>query len=170
MVGFSFSLFFIVETDILILFRNAPYALGIRTVAIPLAAGNTVILKGSELSPKCFWAIGDVFRQAGLPAGCLNVLYHRTSDASEVTTALIAHPAVRKITYTGSTTVGSIVAGVAAKYVKPVLLELGGKASVIVLDDANLENAAMASTVGAFLNVRPHPFCKVFIWEGMLFY
>lgn len=133
--------------------RNAPYILGVRAVAIPLAAGNTTILKGSELSPKCFWAIGDIFRQAGLPAGCLNILYHKPSDAAEITTTLIAHPAVRKISFTGSTNVGSIIAATAGKYIKPVLLELGGKASAVVLDDADLEKAAMGCTLGSFLHV-----------------
>lgn len=133
--------------------RNAPYILGVRAVAIPLAAGNTTILKGSELSPKCFWAIGDCLREGGLPAGCVNVLYHQASDATEVTTALIAHPAVRKINFTGSTRVGSIIASTAGKYVKPVLLELGGKASAIVLDDANLEKAAFTCALGAFMHV-----------------
>jgi len=133
--------------------RNAPFILGTRAVAIPLAAGNTTVLKGSELSPKCFWALVDVFRQAGLPKGCINLVYHRTSDAAEVTTALIAHPAVRKINFTGSTQVGSIVASTAGKYVKPVLLELGGKASAIVLDDADLNKAAMGCVMGAFMNV-----------------
>lgn len=76
-----------------------------------------------------------------------------------MTSTLIAHPAIRKITYTGSTTVGSIIAGMAAKHTKPVLLELGGKAAAIVLDDADLEKAAMACTVGAFLHVsRGGPF------------
>ncbi|PWY72370.1 aldehyde dehydrogenase [Aspergillus heteromorphus CBS 117.55] len=131
---------------------NAPYILGTRAVALPLAAGNTTILKGSELAPKCFWAIGDVFREAGLPAGCVNILFHKTSDAAAVTTALIAHPAVRKINFTGSTTVGSIVASTAGKHVKPVLLELGGKASAIVLDDANVEKAAMGCALGAFMH------------------
>ncbi|RDW93556.1 aldehyde dehydrogenase [Aspergillus mulundensis] len=131
---------------------NAPFILGTRSIALPLAAGNTTILKGSELSPKCFWLIGDVLREAGLPAGCLNVIYHRTSDAPAVTNALIAHPDVRKISFTGSTLVGSIIASTAGKYIKPVLLELGGKASAIVLDDANLEKAAMGCTLGAFLN------------------
>lgn len=138
--------------------RNAPYILGTRSVALPLAAGNTAILKGSELSPRCFWAIGDIFREAGLPAGCLNVLYHQTSHASAVTTALIAHPAVRKISFTGSTAVGGIVASTAGRYVKPVLLELGGKASAIVLDDANLEKAATCCALGAFMHVRYHSF------------
>ncbi|KAK5703306.1 hypothetical protein LTS12_028338 [Elasticomyces elasticus] len=132
---------------------NAPYILGTRAVAIPLAAGNTTILKGSELSPKCFWAIGDIFREAGLPAGCLNVLYHRPSDAARITTALIAHPAVRKVSFTGSTNVGSIIAATAGKYIKPVLLELGGKASSIVLDDADLEKAAKCCALGSFLHV-----------------
>ena len=133
--------------------RNAPYILGMRTVCIPLAAGNTVILKGSELSPKCFWAIGDVFRQAGLPAGCLNVLYDRPCDAAVITLALIADSRVRKITYTGSTRIGKIIATYAAKFVKPVLLELGGKCGAIVLDDADLVKAAEDCALGAFLHV-----------------
>ncbi|BCS23854.1 aldehyde dehydrogenase [Aspergillus puulaauensis] len=131
---------------------NAPFILGTRAVALPLAAGNTAILKGSELSPKCFWAIGDVFREAGLPAGCLSVIYHKTADAPAVTNALIAHPDVRKISFTGSTNVGSIIASTAGKYIKPVLLELGGKASAIVLDDADLEKAATGCALGALLH------------------
>ncbi|KAJ5398867.1 hypothetical protein N7465_009356 [Penicillium sp. CMV-2018d] len=131
---------------------NAPFILGTRAIALPLAAGNTVVLKGSELSPKCFWALGDIFRQAGLPAGCLNVIFHQTSDAPAVTNALIAHPAVRKVNFTGSTMVGSIIASTAGKYIKPVLLELGGKASAIVLDDANLDKAAMNCAIGSFMH------------------
>ncbi|KAJ5236505.1 hypothetical protein N7489_006596 [Penicillium chrysogenum] len=131
---------------------NAPFILGTRAVALPLAAGNTVVLKGSELSPKCFWALGDIFRQAGLPAGCLNVVFHQPSDAPAVTNALIAHQAVRKVNFTGSTMVGSIIASTAGKYIKPVLLELGGKASAIVLDDANLDKAAMNCAIGSFMH------------------
>ncbi|KAL2871091.1 aldehyde dehydrogenase [Aspergillus lucknowensis] len=131
---------------------NAPYILGTRAVALPLAAGNTAILKGSELSPRCFWVLGDIYREAGLPAGCLNVIYHQTSDAASVTNALISHPDVRKISFTGSTNVGSIIASIAGKYIKPVLLELGGKASAIVLDDANLDRAAMCCALGSFMH------------------
>jgi acyl-CoA reductase-like NAD-dependent aldehyde dehydrogenase len=83
----------------------------------------------------------------------LNVIYHRSSDAAAVTNALIAHPDVRKISFTGSTIVGSIIASTAGKYIKPVLLELGGKASAIVLDDANLEKAAMGCALGSFMHV-----------------
>ncbi|KAJ5267108.1 hypothetical protein N7478_009916 [Penicillium angulare] len=131
---------------------NAPYILGTRAVALPLAAGNTTILKGSELSPKCFWAIGDAFRQAGLPDGCLNVLYSRPSDAPEVTETLIAHPAVRKLSFTGSTVVGRKVALIAAQHIKPVILELGGKAPTVVLEDADIEKAALGATLGSFIH------------------
>lgn len=127
--------------------------LGARSVAFALATGNTTVLKGSELSPRVFWALGDVFRQAGLPNGCLNVIYHRTADAAAVTESLIAHPAIKKINFTGSTIVGSIIASVAGKHVKPLLLELGGKASAIVLKDADLKKAATACVLGAFIHV-----------------
>jgi acyl-CoA reductase-like NAD-dependent aldehyde dehydrogenase len=132
--------------------RNAPYILGVRSVLYALAAGNTCILKGSELSPRCFWAIGSVLHDAGLPPGALNVLYHRTEDAAQITTALIQHPAVKKVNFTGSTAVGRIVAQTAGKHLKPVLMELGGKASAIVLDDANLDKAATQCALGAFLH------------------
>ncbi|PLB45591.1 aldehyde dehydrogenase [Aspergillus steynii IBT 23096] len=131
---------------------NAPYILGTRSVALALAAGNTTVLKGSELSPKCFWAIGDAFRQAGLPDGALNVIYSRPQDAVEVTTALIAHPALRKLSFTGSTAVGRKIGVIAAQHIKPVILELGGKAPTIVLEDANLEKAALGAVLGSFIH------------------
>ena len=137
------------------LFRNAPFILGVREAALAVAAGNTMILKGAELAPKGYWAIGDMFRQAGLPPGCVNILFHRTSDAAEVTEALIAAPEIQKVCFIGSTAIGRIVATTASKYLKPVMLELGGKGSCIVLEDANLEKAAHACTLGAFLHVRP---------------
>lgn len=138
------------------IFRNAPYILGFRAVAYALAGGNTTVLKGPELAPRCFWAIGDIFKQAGLPDGCLNVLSVRAQDAAEVVTAMIEHPAVRKINYTGSTAVGSIIAATAGKNLKPVLMELGGKASAIVLKDADLERAATGCARGAFVHVSTH--------------
>jgi len=131
---------------------NAPYILGTRSIAYPLAAGNTVILKGSEFSPRVFWALASCFNNAGLPAGALNVLFHRPADAAEITTALIAHKYVRKINFTGSTPVGSIIAQTAGKYIKPVLLELGGKAPAIVCADADLKKAALQCVLGAFFH------------------
>ncbi|PFH61047.1 hypothetical protein XA68_18364 [Ophiocordyceps unilateralis] len=131
---------------------NGTYALGLRAVSYALAAGNTAILKGAEFSPKCHWAVADVFREAGLPDGCLNLLFHSPSDAGSITNALVAHPLVKKVNFTGSSRVGRIVASTAGKHLKPVLLELGGKASAVVLRDADLERAAFHCVKGAFLN------------------
>lgn len=133
--------------------RNAPYHLGLRSITFALATGNTTILKGPEFSPKCYWAIVDVFREAGLPEGCLNLLLHRPSDAASVTEALIAAPEVKKVNFTGSSMVGSVIASLAGKYLKPSLMELGGKASAIVLADADLDKAALHCARGAFMNV-----------------
>ncbi|KAH8703030.1 putative aldehyde dehydrogenase [Talaromyces proteolyticus] len=131
---------------------NAPYHLGLRSITFALAAGNTAILKGPELSPKCYWAFVDVFREAGLPDGTLNLLFHRPADAGPVTEMLISHPHVKKINFTGSTKVGSIISATAGKHLKPVLMELGGKANAIVLKDADIEKAALHCANGAFLN------------------
>ena len=91
-------------------------------------------------------------QEAGLPAGVLNVIFHRTQDAAEVTSAIIEHPFVKKINYTGSTATGSIVAAQAGKHLKPLLMELGGKAPALVLKDANIEKAAHGCALGAFLH------------------
>ena len=102
------------------------------------------------MSPRCFWAIGSILTAAGLPDGVVNVIFHRPQDAPEVTSAIIEHPFVKKINFTGSTATGSIIAAQAGKHLKPVLMELGGKAPAIVLKDANLEKAAEGCAVGAF--------------------
>ena len=120
---------------------NAPVILGVRAIAMPLACGNTVVLKASELCPATHRLIGKVLREAGLPKGVVNVVTNAPDDAGKVVEALIAHPAVRRINFTGSTRVGRIIAETAARYLKPVLLELGGKAPLIVLDDADLDEA-----------------------------
>ena len=131
---------------------NAPYILGTRAFLYAIAAGNTVVLKGSELCPRTFWAIGSVLKQAGLPDGILSVIYHQTSDAAAVANAIIEHSSVRKVNFTGSTMTGSIIAAKAGKELKPVLMELGGKASAIVCEDADLANAAMQVALGSFLH------------------
>ena len=114
--------------------------------------GNTVILKGPEAAPATYWALASILHKAGLPAGALNTLYHRPADASQVTNALIAHPSIKKINFTGSTNVGSIIAGLAGKNLKPTVMELGGKAPSIVCEDANIQTAALQTTLGAFLH------------------
>ncbi|KAJ5625502.1 hypothetical protein N7510_001811 [Penicillium lagena] len=131
---------------------NAPYVFGIRSAACALAAGNTTILKSSELTPRCYWAIGRAFEDAGLPAGCLNILSCRPQDAPEVVNAMIEHPAVRKINFTGSTVVGRKIARACGQSLKPCLMELGGKNSSIVCADADLKTAVQGVLAGAFLN------------------
>lgn len=131
---------------------NAPVILGVRAIATPLACGNTVILKASEICPGTHHLIGAVLREAGMPAGAVNVITNAPEDAAKIVETLIAHTAVRRINFTGSTRVGRIIAETAARYLKPVLLELGGKASLVVLDDADLDAAVAASAFGAFMN------------------
>jgi len=131
---------------------NAPVILGVRAVAMPLACGNTVVLKASEMCPGTHRLIGTVLQEAGLPPGVLNVVTNAPKDAGSVVEALIAHKAVRRVNFTGSSRVGRIVARKCAEHLKPVLLELGGKSPLIVLDDADLEEAVAAAAFGAFAN------------------
>jgi len=131
---------------------NAPVILGTRALAMPLACGNTVVLKASELCPGTHRLIAEALIDAGLPPGVVNVVTNAPADAAKVVEALIAHPAVRRVNFTGSTKVGRIIAETAARYLKPVLLELGGKAPMLVLEDADLDEAVKAAAFGAFMN------------------
>ncbi len=131
---------------------NAPVILGTRAVAMPLACGNTVVLKASELCPATHRLIGAVLMQAGVPDGVINVVTNAPEDAAAVVHTLIEHPAVKRINFTGSTRVGKIIAEAAARVLKPVLLELGGKAPLVVLDDADIDAAVDAAAFGAFMN------------------
>jgi benzaldehyde dehydrogenase (NAD) len=131
---------------------NAPIILGVRALAVPLACGNTVILKSSEVCPQTHALIGAVLVEAGLGHGIVNVLSTDLKDAGPVTEALISHPAVKRINFTGSTRVGRLLAETAARYLKPILLELGGKAPLIVLADADVDAAVNATVFGAFAN------------------
>lgn len=131
---------------------NAPVILGVRAVATPLACGNTVVLKASETCPRTHFLIGETLREAGFPAGVVNVVSNAPEDAQAVVNALIDHPAVRRINFTGSTRVGRLVAERAGRQLKPVLLELGGKAPLLVLADADLDEAVKAAAFGAFFN------------------
>ena len=131
---------------------NAPVILGVRAVAMAIACGNTVVLKASELSPFIHRAIGDALTEAGLPPGVVNIVTNAPEDAAAIVAALIAAPEVKHVNFTGSTRVGRIIAMTAAEHLKPVLLELGGKAPLIVLDDADLDGAVNAAAFGAFMN------------------
>jgi len=121
-------------------------------VLFPIAAGNTAILKGSETCPRTVWGLCSVFQEAGLPAGVLNLVVHEPANAAAITEMIIADPNIRKINFTGSTMVGRIISKLAGEHLKPLLLELGGKASAIVWEDADLDNAAVQCALGAFLN------------------
>jgi acyl-CoA reductase-like NAD-dependent aldehyde dehydrogenase len=131
---------------------NAPVILGVRSIAVPLAIGNTVILKASEICPGVQALIADCLVEAGVPDGAINVITHAPADGPKVVEALIAHPAVRRVNFTGSTRVGRIIGETAAKYLKPAVLELGGKAPMVVLDDANLDDAVDGAAFGAFMH------------------
>ena len=131
---------------------NAPVILGVRAVATALACGNTVVLKASEVCPHTHYLIGVALREAGFPPGVVNVVTNAPRDAAEVVNALIDHPAVRRVNFTGSTKVGRLIAERAARQLKPVLLELGGKAPLLVLKDADLDEAVKAAAFGAFFN------------------
>jgi len=131
---------------------NAPIILGVRALALPLACGNTVILKASEVCPATHRLIGAVLQEAGLGEGVVNVITNDAPDSQAVVEALAAHPAVRRINFTGSTRVGRIIAQIGARHLKPVLLELGGKAPLVVLDDADVDAAVNATVFGAFAN------------------
>jgi len=131
---------------------NAPVILAIRAIAMPLACGNTVVLKASELCPATHRLLGQVMNDAGLGDGVVNVVTNAPDDAPAVVAALVQHPAVARINFTGSTRVGRIVGQLAAAVMKPVLLELGGKAPMIVLEDADLDEAVASAAFGAFMN------------------
>ncbi|OBQ75392.1 aldehyde dehydrogenase [Mesorhizobium erdmanii] len=131
---------------------NAPVILGTRAVAMPIACGNTVVLKASEMCPGTHRLIGQVLVEAGLPKGVINVVTNDPRDAAGIVETLVAHPAVKRVNFTGSTKVGRIIAELAGRHLKPALLELGGKAPLLVLDDADIDAAVNAATFGAFMH------------------
>ncbi|RJL01146.1 aldehyde dehydrogenase family protein, partial [Paracoccus aestuarii] len=102
--------------------------------------------------PATHMAIGEAFRRAGFPPGVLNVVTNAPDDAAAVVEALVGDDRVRHVNFTGSTKVGRIIARLAAEGLKPALLELGGKAPLIVLDDADVDAAVNGAAFGAFMN------------------
>jgi salicylaldehyde dehydrogenase len=130
---------------------NGTVVLAARAIAYPLVCGNSVVFRGSEASPRTHALVSEALVEAGFPAGVLNYLSNSPQSAPEVVDALIAHKAIRRINFTGSTRVGRIVAEKAAKQLKRCLLELGGKSPLVVLDDANVDEAVKAAVFGSFL-------------------
>jgi vanillin dehydrogenase len=130
----------------------APVILGVRAIAAPLACGNTVILRSSEVCPRTHSLIVEVMNEAGFPKGVVNLISNAPEDAPKIVASLIAHPAVKRVNFTGSSRVGREIAKLCAEHLKPVLLELGGKAPLVVLADADLDAAVDAAIFGAFAN------------------
>jgi len=132
---------------------NAALILSARSIAAPLVFGNTVVLKPSEESPwvgGLLWA--EIFEEAGLPPGVLNVVTHGPGGAAAIGDELVENARVRRINFTGSTATGRHLAEAAGRHLKRVVLELGGQNPLIVLADADLDYAVSASAFGAFLH------------------
>jgi betaine-aldehyde dehydrogenase len=128
---------------------NFPFPIATWKVAPALAAGNCVVLKPSRQSPLTALRLGELALEAGLPPGVLQVL---SGSGEAMGDALVKHPLVRKISFTGSTSVGSRIMELAAKNIKRVSLELGGKSPNIVFADADIEKAAASSPMSVFAN------------------
>lgn len=126
---------------------NSPIASEMQKIAPAIAAGNAVILKPAEATPLMALELARIFEQAGLPAGLLSVL---PGKGSVIGDALARHPRVRKISFTGGTNTGRHLAHVAAEKLIPASLELGGKSPTIVLEDADIEQAARDICYGIF--------------------
>lgn len=137
--------------------RNAPPIFTVRAAATAIAAGCTTIIKSSEHTPATVNFVAKAFYDAGLPAGVFNVIHTRRESAAEVVSAMIKEHAVRKVNFTGSATVGRQIAGLCGQSLKPCLMELGGKNSAIVCDDAEMDGTGV-DTIGevfrsSFMNV-----------------
>lgn len=131
---------------------NAPITLAVRALAAPLACGNSAVFKASELCPETHLLLVDILNGTGLPEGVIGAVANPPDRSEVVVEALIAHPAIRRVNFTGSSRVGREIARMAARYLKRCLLELSSKASMIVLEDADLDSAASAAAFGAFFN------------------
>ena len=128
---------------------NVPLAKGVRLSAIPLAFGNPVVMLPSEEAPMMALRLARLYAEAGLPAGCFNVV---TGFGHEIGDDLTGHPLVRTISFTGSTRVGAHIREIAARGGKRVTLELGGKSPLVILDVADLDRAVPAAIQGSFAN------------------
>ena len=133
---------------------NAPVQLAIRAVGYALIAGNTVLVKASEYSPASQRIVMDLMLEAGLPPKAMSFLVFSRKSAADLTSRIIARDEVRRVSFTGSHVVGRIIAGQCGQHSKQCILELGGKAPVIVSKHAleNLESAAWGVVYGALIH------------------
>ncbi|CAI6329495.1 unnamed protein product [Periconia digitata] len=131
---------------------NGAVILPLRAMSMALAAGCTVVVKASELCPQTHHLIRECFEEAGIPNGVINMIQAKRDMAAAVTEAVVAHKATRKIDFIGSAAVGRQIGQLAARYLKPVLMELGGKGPALVLADADLQKAAQLCATGAVVD------------------
>lgn len=132
---------------------NFPVLLTARGIAFAIAAGNTVVLKPSEETPFCGGLLfAEVFEEAGVPGGVLNVVTCSRKSVVEVGDELIENPLVKGISFTGSTAVGRQIGARAGAHLKKCCLELGGKDALIVCDDADMDRATAAANFGSFMH------------------
>ena len=132
---------------------NFPVLLTARGLAFAIAAGNTVVLKPSEETPYCGGLLfAELFEEAGVPPGVLNVVTCSRENVAGVGEELIEHPLVKGISFTGSTPVGRQIAAKAGAHLKKCCMELGGKDSLIICDDADMERATSAANFGSFMH------------------
>jgi len=136
---------------------NYPISMITRKVAPALAAGCTIVVKPAEQTPLCAMAVFRILDEVGVPPGVANLV--TTADPATVADVLLDDPAVRKITFTGSTEVGKMIAARAAATMKRVSLELGGHAPFLVFDDADVEHAAKGAALAKFLNTGQACIC-----------
>lgn len=150
----------------LIIAANTPVANVAWKVFPALICGNTAVLKSAEDTPATAWIFGEIAREAGLPAGVLNIVHGLGEEAGA---ALTAHPGVGVISFTGSSYVGKLVHAAAGKRLARVSLELGGKNALLVCDDADLENAAKWVLLSAFSNAgqRCAAASRVLVFAGI---
>ncbi|WRT70300.1 uncharacterized protein IL334_007298 [Kwoniella shivajii] len=131
---------------------NYPLTLALRSIAYPLACGNTVLLRASPLLPQFYQLLNPLFEDAGLPKGVLQTLNFSDKDVPKRVEQMIAHRDVKMVNFTGSVRLGKILAAQCGEYLKPSVMELGGKSVAIVLPSADLKLAANNILFGAFLN------------------
>jgi betaine-aldehyde dehydrogenase len=128
---------------------NFPMLLGVWKLAPALAAGNTVVFKPAEITPLTILKLGILAQESGIPAGVFNIVM---GDGPTVGEAIVSHPYVDKITFTGGSKTGKHIYATCAEGLKRVSLELGGKSPLIVFEDVDVDIAADVAVFGAFFN------------------
>ena len=132
---------------------NGAFSLAFRTVVLPMVFGNTVVLKPSEEAPlSAGLLIAEILEEAGFPPGTINVVTHAPGEAGPIADVFFESPAVRSINFTGSSATGRMLAGRAGQALKRIVLELGGYNPMLILDDANLDNAVNVSAFSGFFH------------------